>query len=171
MLGGGILQNSQEGLLRSPPPPKQFLRHRSDLISQAFPGLWRLYLIDEASTGAIGGPSSYTTTTPTSERDMANKSLESTLMRACEKLFKSDSKMCFFVDGLDEHVGHLDDIICLIRALKALPNVEICVSSRPWVKFEQEFGRNPDVSYELHMQQWTYRKARNGRSQKTKERA
>lgn len=52
-------------------------------------------------------------------------------------------KLCFFIDGLDEYSGDHEDRTQLCRTLKGLAkpgNVKLCVSSRPWNIFEEEFG-------------------------------
>lgn len=52
-------------------------------------------------------------------------------------------KLCFFIDGLDEYSGDHEDRIRLCRTLKGLAksgNVKLCLSSRPWNIFEEEFG-------------------------------
>ena len=65
----------------------------------------------------------------------------------------SDTKFCFFVDGLDEYDGRPSDIIELVDILKSFQNVKTCVSSRPWNEFEDHFGKeNP---WKLYMQEHT----------------
>lgn len=52
-------------------------------------------------------------------------------------------KLCFIIDGLDEYSGDHEDRIQLCRTLKGLAksgNVKLCLSSRPWNIFEEEFG-------------------------------
>ncbi|CAM1508424.1 Fc.00g052720.m01.CDS01 [Cosmosporella sp. VM-42] len=55
----------------------------------------------------------------------------------------SSTKICFFIDGLDEYNGDPFDLIQTIRAIAQLEHVKLCVSSRPWNCFEEAFGRNP----------------------------
>ncbi|KAF2034828.1 hypothetical protein EK21DRAFT_107457 [Setomelanomma holmii] len=62
----------------------------------------------------------------------------------------SNAKFCFLIDGLDEYEGEAVDMISLISLLKKLPNVKLCVSSRPWNEFEREFGQ--DGPRTLYMQ-------------------
>ena len=57
-------------------------------------------------------------------------------------------KICLFVDGLDEFVG--DDvgryqIIHLFEDICKYAHVKICVSSRPWVVFEDSFYGRPSL--------------------------
>jgi len=61
------------------------------------------------------------------------------------------SKICLFVDGLDEfhEPGQpLEQLILCLRALQASPHVKMCVSSRPWPEFEDEFGRQWSLKVE-----------------------
>lgn len=54
-------------------------------------------------------------------------------------------KLCFIIDGLDEFNGDHEDRTQLCRTLKGLAisgNVKLCLSSRPWNIFEEEFGLN-----------------------------
>ena len=59
---------------------------------------------------------------------------------------------CFFIDGLDEYAGEKSDLIETIAQISVLPNVKICVSSRPWVVFEDAYKQKPS----LLMQDLTY---------------
>ncbi|KAH8779983.1 hypothetical protein F5883DRAFT_689878, partial [Diaporthe sp. PMI_573] len=52
-------------------------------------------------------------------------------------------KVCFIIDGLDEYSGDHEDRTQLCRTLKGLAtsgNVKLCLSSRPWNIFEEQFG-------------------------------
>ncbi len=51
-----------------------------------------------------------------------------------------DMKFCFFVDGLDEYEGEHGDVINILHDLATLPNIKLCVSSRPWNVFQNSFG-------------------------------
>ena len=51
-----------------------------------------------------------------------------------------DMKFCFFVDGLDEYEGEHRDVVNILNDLAALPNIKLCVSSRPWNVFQNSFG-------------------------------
>jgi hypothetical protein len=61
----------------------------------------------------------------------------------------SNAKHCFFIDGLDEYdepdehqSGH-KELIKVLQKICGLPNVKMCVSSRPWTVFEEAFGDSP----------------------------
>lgn len=52
-------------------------------------------------------------------------------------------KFCFIIDGLDEYSGDHEDRFQLCRTFKDLAesgNIKLCLSSRPWTIFEEEFG-------------------------------
>jgi hypothetical protein len=51
-----------------------------------------------------------------------------------------DIRFCFFVDGLDEYEGEHRDVINILNDLATLPNIKLCVSSRPWNVFQNSFG-------------------------------
>lgn len=57
-----------------------------------------------------------------------------------------DTKFCFFIDGLDEYEDDrrsVSDLVDTLRALASSPSVKLCVSSRPWMVFEDAFGEDP----------------------------
>ncbi len=64
----------------------------------------------------------------------------------------SEAKFCFFIDGLDEFEGDHTDLIGLIKDIGSSSNIKICVSSRPWVLFEDAFRHKPS----LMLQDLTY---------------
>ncbi|KAI1639303.1 hypothetical protein F4809DRAFT_657798 [Biscogniauxia mediterranea] len=69
---------------------------------------------------------------------------------------KLETKFCFLIDGLDEFEEANRDHADLFRTLRSLqvsPDVKLCVSSRPWTIFYDEFGDSPDRQLQLH--DWT----------------
>lgn len=62
------------------------------------------------------------------------------LLRRFAKQDFGSHKFCFFIDGLDEHEGNLDDLIDCLRDLDCSPNIKLCISSRPWNCFEDAYG-------------------------------
>ncbi|CAO2652865.1 Nn.00g022760.m01.CDS01 [Neocucurbitaria sp. VM-36] len=74
------------------------------------------------------------------------------LRAACSIAAGSDTRFCFLLDGLDEYEGQANDMIEFIARLNNLPNVKMCVSSRPWNEFEREFGK--DRPQKLYMQDY-----------------
>ncbi|KAI0021092.1 hypothetical protein F4780DRAFT_778842 [Xylariomycetidae sp. FL0641] len=74
-----------------------------------------------------------------SGHDWSVKELTSTLIGALQQ---SPSATCLFLDGLDEIIaGERTDIVNLVESLATLPNVKICVSSRPESLFQQRFAQ------------------------------
>ncbi|KAI4859835.1 hypothetical protein F4820DRAFT_438659 [Hypoxylon rubiginosum] len=76
--------------------------------------------------------------------------LANMLEALCKLLAQSSIKLCLFIDGLDEYTGSPDDIISLISRLASPGDVKICLSSRPWNKFENTYGS--DGAEKLAMQ-------------------
>ena len=63
-----------------------------------------------------------------------------------------EAKFFFFIDGLDELKGDHTHLVTLIKNISSSSNIKICVSSRPWVLFEDEFKNKPS----LMLQDLTY---------------
>lgn len=66
------------------------------------------------------------------------------LLHAFEYLGKQSqlsASFCFFIDGLDEFDGEKPDLIKALRLLAKIPNIKMCVSSRPEFVFKDEYGR------------------------------
>lgn len=58
-------------------------------------------------------------------------------------LHSTGIRFCLFIDGLDEFQDAQHDLVDLNKMLRALdcsPNIKLCVSSRPWTVFNDEFG-------------------------------
>lgn len=61
-------------------------------------------------------------------------------------------KFCLFIDGLDEFQDKSRshrDLIQTLRDLNKSPDIKLCVSSRPWMLFEDEFGDSNTWSFKL----------------------
>jgi hypothetical protein len=56
-------------------------------------------------------------------------------------------KLAIFIDGMDEYDGKITDLLDLIQSFLK-PGVKICVSSRPWVVFEDAFKTRPSLRLE-----------------------
>ncbi|KAM7196618.1 hypothetical protein V8F33_006117 [Rhypophila sp. PSN 637] len=54
-------------------------------------------------------------------------------------------KYCVFIDGLDEFKGDHSNLISFIFKISQYPNVKLCVSSRPWIVFEDELRTKPQL--------------------------
>jgi len=131
-------QKSQQGLLRT--ILYQILRQCPELIQVAYHDQW----IAMASDGKVLKESC---------NELLTVPALLSALRKISTVTASDTKFCFFVDGLDEYDGRPADIIELIDILKSFPNVKTCVSSRPWNDFEDRFGNNSP--WKLYMQDLT----------------
>jgi len=61
-------------------------------------------------------------------------------------------KICFLVDGLDEFDGDYEEIATLFKEVASAPGIKACLSSRPWVVFDDIFKGCPT----LQLQDLTY---------------
>jgi hypothetical protein len=57
------------------------------------------------------------------------------------------TKLFLLIDSLDEFGGQPVEVINFIRTLPA-HRVKVCVSSRPWVVFEDAFGSEPSLRFD-----------------------
>ena len=64
----------------------------------------------------------------------------------------SGAKYCFFIDGIDEFNGDHTPLVDLLKDIGSSGHIKICVSSRPWVIFEDAFKHKPS----LMLQDLTY---------------
>ncbi|KAI3336494.1 hypothetical protein HD806DRAFT_7672 [Xylariaceae sp. AK1471] len=60
------------------------------------------------------------------------------------------SKICCFIDGLDEFEGDHLDICQTLKQLSQSPFIKVCVSRRPWNVFEDALGDKPDSKLYIH---------------------
>ncbi|KAK4207370.1 hypothetical protein QBC37DRAFT_96296 [Rhypophila decipiens] len=72
------------------------------------------------------------------------------LRQVCSSTTMEQTRLCLFIDGLDEYEGRPADIVDLIDIFRTLPNLKLCVSSRPWNEFEQTFGKNQSRKLYMH---------------------
>lgn len=131
-------QKSQSGLLRA--LLYQVLSSHPELLSLVFPELWA-----KRYTDSIEG-FSYSFSQALTLRRLASA------FRKLTQQTMVPLKMCFLVDGLDEFYGDHEELAALFKVATTSPTVKICVSSRPWVIFEQIYGAGPS----LRLQDLTY---------------
>ncbi|KKY16983.1 putative small s protein [Phaeomoniella chlamydospora] len=124
---GSEEQRSQVGLLRS--LLHQLLSQEPDLISNTFPSLWQGLLT-------------------MSTKDRIKLSLTWSipeLMAGFHRLIDvtlPNTKICLFIDGLDEFDGDHLAIIEFFKSMSEGPNgkhIKMCLSSRPWDVFKNAF--------------------------------
>ncbi|KAF2673850.1 hypothetical protein BT63DRAFT_451905 [Microthyrium microscopicum] len=133
---GTALQRSQIGLLRT--LLHQALTARRKAVKQTMPNRW-----DAVSLA----------------RDFSASWSWSELLQAFRFVVEDESddiSYAFFIDGLDEFEGDKTDLLALLQNIESYPNVKLCVSSRPWVVFEDAFSLRPS----LMMQYRTYKDIR-----------
>lgn len=128
---GFAMQMTQRGLFQS--LLSQILQQLPQLIPVVSPRLWEsLCLLDGMIVRWV-------------EQDLQQ------MFRLVMQNLPSSTKLCMFVDGLDEFDGDHKTLIRLFRdGLR--PNVKLCVSSRPWTVFEDAFQHSPS----LMLQDLTY---------------
>jgi hypothetical protein len=123
---GTPLQKSQEGLLRA--LLFQILGQHPDLIPLVFPTQWAELYTDTLSLGRELVPDAW------SSRQLHN---------AFERLIQQTQyslNICFFIDGLDEFSGDTEQLCLFFKRLSNMSaNTKICLSSRPWVEFKDNF--------------------------------
>ncbi|RDL38738.1 uncharacterized protein BP5553_03078 [Venustampulla echinocandica] len=130
---GTQIQKSLCGLIRS--LLYDMLSDRADLVSAIFPGRWRMAQLCFIIPG-----------------DWSEVEL-SDAFDLLISLVSKESKICIFIDGLDEYDGDHRQIISLLKKTCSHTDVKICLSSRPWIVFEKAFR---DCS-NLRVHELTYR--------------
>ena len=137
---GTKIQKSLTGLLQS--LLHDILAHRQDLIKVASPWRWQSY--------GLG-------------LQALNPWTSMELLRALRQIVEESlgsARFFFLMDGLDEFEGDdgaRSDIIRLFQELARYKHIKICLSSRPWLIFEDAFDSLPSLS----LQQLTYNDIRN----------
>ena len=129
---GAKIQMSQKGFLQT--VLYEALSQCPALIPTSFPEQWRSH--------RVSGMHHY-------------RWAKSELLQAFELLFTQSklAKFCFFIDGLDECAGDHRELINQLNKVASRSDVKICLSSRPWLQFEDAFGRSSNLT----LQDLTYR--------------
>ncbi|KAE9371784.1 hypothetical protein N431DRAFT_559214 [Stipitochalara longipes BDJ] len=137
-------QKSQNGLLRA--LLHQVLSSFPELISIVFPDLWaKRYLALIRNTQDFDShPQKFDEAWTLGRLTSAFRKLAQQTMVPL--------KLCFLVDGLDEFHGDHEDLASLFQVVTKSPSIKICLSSRPWVIFEQIYASRPS----MRLQDLTY---------------
>ncbi|KAL5091206.1 hypothetical protein Trisim1_003178 [Trichoderma cf. simile WF8] len=135
---GTTMQKSQEGLLRS--LLYDVFKKSPKIMKMVCPQRW------EASRRGEGDLEPWT---------LSELRRTLTALATCDSL---GYKFCFLIDGLDEYEGDHSEIIAMLRSLAASPHIKLCVSSRPWNVFEDEYGKS--IDRKLYLQDLTSRDIR-----------
>lgn len=123
-IAGTPFQKSLLGLLQS--LLYEILNANREIISKLFPRRWRMHRL----YGSIN-------LDPWTEKEF----LDAIKILKCES--SRSSRICFFIDGLDEYEGDHKEMTVFLQELSSLPDLKICVSSRPWLAFQDAFGNCP----------------------------
>jgi len=125
-------QRKQSGLFRT--LLYQLLEHEPQLIPVIAPKRWEALHLFNADA-----------------LDWPEEELGQMLRETASEVTKA-SRMCLFVDGLDEFDGGHAALIDLFKNLITNSRIKLCVASRPWVEFEDAFKH----SASLMLQHLTY---------------
>jgi hypothetical protein len=128
---GSREQRSQTGLLRG--LLYEVLSKRLELIPVVFPQYWAKTYTDRAR----GLPYAPPETWPLSKLMAGFKAL---VTQKIEPL-----NLCLFIDGLDEYDGDHAEMAELFKIVTSSASVKACISSRPWVVFEETFQTCPGL--------------------------
>ncbi|CAM1505787.1 Fc.00g114240.m01.CDS01 [Cosmosporella sp. VM-42] len=124
---GSQEQRSQIGLLRS--LLFQLLSTKTELVKLVLPQLWQK-LASMTSKERVAMTLEWST----------SELMDGLLTFLDHRL--SETKLCLFIDGLDEFEGDHESIIHFFRGLaegKHASQIKLCLSSRPWPVFERAF--------------------------------
>ncbi|KAK4227278.1 hypothetical protein QBC38DRAFT_195346 [Podospora fimiseda] len=132
-LAGGPLQKSLEGVLRS--ILFDIFVSNTNLIPLAVPGRWESLMKTESQH--------------TEFADWTVSELKTALTKL-SSLENADTRFCLFIDGLDEYNGDHENLMQYIKSISEGPNFKLCVSSRPWIVFEDGLGLDATRKLYIH---------------------
>lgn len=131
---GTSMEASQKGLFQS--LLYQILLVHPELIPRVAPKVWEAWCLYGSPTNVY-----------------PEEDIHAMLYESIQELTaKEGAKVCLFIDGLDEYDGEHQTLINNCQGLLNLPNVKMCVSSRPWLVFEDAFHKSPNIM----LQELTY---------------
>ncbi|KAK3995265.1 hypothetical protein QBC44DRAFT_234235 [Cladorrhinum sp. PSN332] len=143
-LAGSPLQKSLEGLLKT--LLFDIFVQNPRLIPLAVPDRWE----DLMKTGSKPVRTSSTAGDKAPNfRDWTVSEMLSVL-RNLSVVEDIDARFCLFIDGLDEYNGDHRDLVQNIKAMSIGPNFKLCVSSRPWIVFEDTLGLDTTKKLYIH---------------------
>lgn len=127
---GTAIQMSQEGLIRT--FLYQITHDMPDLAPLLFPRRFELY----AYLGRL-----------VAWREPLDWNELASAFQTFVKEVTTKQKLAIFIDGLDEYDGQHTGLLDLVQSFLG-PNIKMCVSSRPWVIFEDVFKARPSLRVE-----------------------
>lgn len=125
---GSTMQKSLSGLLHS--LLHALLTQCPNLIQASSPERWQSYEL-----GARSLP-------PWSKRELLDTFQR--YMVACA----GSTRICLFIDGLDEFEGDeaaREEIVDIFKGIAEYEHIKVCLSSRPWLVFEDAFRDRPSL--------------------------
>jgi hypothetical protein len=134
--GGSQDQRSHTGLLRS--LLHEILNSQQDLIRQVFSAEWNDIREQFDYLNNFDEPPRWSWSFARLERAITDLEIAS-----ADKF-----KLCLFIDGLDEFDGDPENIIEVFRRLSTSAHIKLCLSSRPWLIFEEAFNHGPNLRLE-----------------------
>lgn len=126
---GTTMEKSQRGLLQS--LLFQVMDGHREIISHVVPDRWN-------------GSKSRVTSPPPWTLNELSKALEAIIHSSMIK-----SRLCFFIDGLDEFEGDHYDFVKYLAHLSGSHAIKLCVSSRPWKVFLDAYGPFTERNFAL----------------------
>lgn len=131
-VGKIALLRTQEGLLRT--LLFQIMRQCPELISEIYADLWSLFTdalpVGHGTLSGFAG----------SQVSLEVSDLLGRVKSVCDGIARRNYCLFLLIDGLDEYDGKPREIIKLMETLTDLPNVKMCVASRPDNEFLQNYG-------------------------------
>jgi len=130
---GTKMQTSKEGLYRT--LLYQILTCYPDIIDTVFPRRWDcLCLFNEDPL-------------PFHPLELMKGLAQAVSLLTTER----ETKLCLFIDGLDEFDGDHDELIRLLADMTRScggEHLKLCLASRPWIVFEEAFRNKPSLRLE-----------------------
>ncbi len=133
---GNNEQRSHIGLLKS--LLYEVLKKRANLLPEIFPEEWSEFCSTVRQAGSSAGRWEF------ADRKWTLTSLKKGFLRLAN-FDIAKSNQCFFIDGLDEYEGDHEIIVDFLKTLSMSSHIKFCLSSRPWLLFEDAFKRYPGL--------------------------
>ncbi|KAK4202850.1 hypothetical protein QBC40DRAFT_195481 [Triangularia verruculosa] len=131
-IAGDTMQKSREGLLRS--LIHQILSQHTTLVPTVCPRRW--------ATLQLFGISALSKMPKWELPELVE------ILKAIGTRTGDLFNLALLIDGLDEFDGDHDSLLELLQGLNVRPGIKICVSSRPWNIFQDQFGESPSLRVE-----------------------
>ncbi|KAK4161515.1 hypothetical protein QBC43DRAFT_189361, partial [Cladorrhinum sp. PSN259] len=126
---GNKMQTNRNGLLRR--LLYEAVRQREDLALTTFQDRYRAY--------SLLGP--FAMQDPWTDEELHHS------LRRLVDAARATMNVAIFIDGLDEFEGKPREVIALLDSLRG-PYTKLCVSSRAWPEFQEEYSKMPHLKME-----------------------